>query len=378
MIHVRTLGGLDIRDGEDDRRLRSILSQPKRAALLVYLLLARPAGPVPRNRLLGLFWANSPEDRARNALSQALHVLRRGLGSGVIESEPNGDLRVDGEAVSCDALQFRAALDEGRLEDGLRLYGGPFLDGLEVSRSPGFERWLDLERDRLRELALGAASDLAEARLAAGNVTDAVHWSRQAVRWAPFDEAPVRRLMLLLDGVGDRAGALRAFDALEARLRRELGDGATDATRKLASGSVRIRRSPRPRPACRVRWARTGRIRAPSPRHAKRARTKRPSSSRLSMGCEESARSHASDASRPGRRAPSRSATRASKSRPPASRAAKMGPCQPMSARCLPKPQRRRPDQTATGSLDRISGTQASGRPPTRERTRGTIRPSSP
>lgn len=234
MIHVRTLGGLDIRDGEDGRRRRSVLSQPKRAALLVYLLLARPGERVPRSRLLGLFWADSSEKRARNALSQALHVLRRGLGPGVIVTGPGGDVSVDRESVTCDALRFRETLDEGRLEEALALYGGPFLDGLEVTRSPGFERWRTSERRLLEERAVEAARELAERRLAEGNPVDAVHWARRAVRWVPFDETALRGLMRLLAGLDDRGGALREYEAFRARLEREFGGTPAEATRSLA------------------------------------------------------------------------------------------------------------------------------------------------
>jgi hypothetical protein len=44
MIRLRVLGALDLRNSEG-QELRAVLSQPKRAALLVYLALARPAVP---------------------------------------------------------------------------------------------------------------------------------------------------------------------------------------------------------------------------------------------------------------------------------------------------------------------------------------------
>ena len=66
------------------RELTAVLRQPKRLALLLYLTLASPRGLQRRDRLLALFWPEQEESRARNALSQALHVLRRGLGEEVL------------------------------------------------------------------------------------------------------------------------------------------------------------------------------------------------------------------------------------------------------------------------------------------------------
>src|SRR5215210_3210946 len=43
MIHLRVLGTLEFKGG-DARAVRAILSQPKRAAVLVYLALAQPRG----------------------------------------------------------------------------------------------------------------------------------------------------------------------------------------------------------------------------------------------------------------------------------------------------------------------------------------------
>jgi DNA-binding SARP family transcriptional activator len=82
MIQLLTLGATDLRqDGGDE--LRSVLSQPKRLALLVHIALGSPSGFVGRDTLLALFWPESDEERARNSLRQALHYLRRSIGESV-------------------------------------------------------------------------------------------------------------------------------------------------------------------------------------------------------------------------------------------------------------------------------------------------------
>src|SRR5213595_1737647 len=53
----------------------------KQAGLLAYLALEEREHPVPRERLIELFWPGVPLDLARHSLSQALTVIRQHLGS---------------------------------------------------------------------------------------------------------------------------------------------------------------------------------------------------------------------------------------------------------------------------------------------------------
>jgi DNA-binding SARP family transcriptional activator len=79
MIEFRTLGALDLRRS-DGPELDSLLAQPKRIALLAYLCLSNPHGFQRRDTILGLFWPDSNQTRARASLRRALHVLRQTLG----------------------------------------------------------------------------------------------------------------------------------------------------------------------------------------------------------------------------------------------------------------------------------------------------------
>src|SRR5215831_13561062 len=74
MIRLRVLGALDLRD-DHDQAIDSVLAQPKRVALLVYLAAARPYGLKRRDILVALLWPELDQARARNALSQSLHHL---------------------------------------------------------------------------------------------------------------------------------------------------------------------------------------------------------------------------------------------------------------------------------------------------------------
>ena len=83
MFRLRVLGQVDLRDPEG-REVTAVLVQPKRLALLAYLVAFRPQRMHRRDALLPLFWPDIPESRARSSLRQALHQLRQALGPDVL------------------------------------------------------------------------------------------------------------------------------------------------------------------------------------------------------------------------------------------------------------------------------------------------------
>lgn len=232
MLQLRTLGGIDLR-APDGREIRGVLCQPKRSALLCYLALARPRGFHRRDTLLGLFWSESSQRRGRRALSQSLYVLRRKLGAGVVVSRGDEEVGVATDALWCDATAFERLLTEERREEALELYRGELLSGFHVADVPGFERWLDAQRERLRGLAADAAWSLAEEHEAAGEGEAAARWGRRAAELCPHEERVLRRLLELLDRVGDRAGALHAYGEFADTLEREFDDQPAVETRAL-------------------------------------------------------------------------------------------------------------------------------------------------
>ena len=83
MIRITTLGSSGL-TGPDGEEVSPVLAQPKRFALLIYLALASPGEFQRRDKLVGLFWPELDQSRARSSLSQALFFLRKHLGSDVI------------------------------------------------------------------------------------------------------------------------------------------------------------------------------------------------------------------------------------------------------------------------------------------------------
>jgi DNA-binding SARP family transcriptional activator/tetratricopeptide (TPR) repeat protein len=276
MIQLTVLGDIELRN-DDGLPIGSVLSQPRRFALLVYLALESAGGGVQRDRLLGVFWPELPQDQARQSLRTALHFLRRSLGAGAIDTEGTA-VRVDAEHLTCDAAAFLADLDAGDAEPALRRYRGELLPGFHLDGGPAeFERWLDDTRLHLRRRAAEAAWTLAAQQESAGNGPGAGAWARRAAQLSDDDEAAVRRAVELLGRIGDRAGALAAYDALsrrlatdfdatpspetEAAIRRVRAGGATGGAAATAPATVRPGEPPIPAeakppaiPDARPRW----------------------------------------------------------------------------------------------------------------------------
>ncbi|HYR08674.1 MAG TPA: BTAD domain-containing putative transcriptional regulator, partial [Longimicrobium sp.] len=231
MIRLQLLGTVDLR--RDAVEVRSVLSQPKRLALLAYLASATPRGFHSRDTLLALFWPESDQERARNSLRQALHQLRRSLGDDVVVSRGDREVGLDPARLSCDAAEFDQALEEGRFEDALKLYRGDLLPGFFIDDAAEAERWLEEERARRRRAAVDAAGRLAEREEARGEWRAAALWAERALSFAPSEEAALRRLLVLRERAGEPAAALAAYADFERRLQAEYGLAPSAETLRL-------------------------------------------------------------------------------------------------------------------------------------------------
>src|ERR1041385_9152278 len=135
-----------LRPADSGGRLRDSVTAPSRAAT---------------SEVLGLFCPEQPEARARHALNQALHVLRRAVGPETIVTRGER-LGIDESRLWCDAVAFQRALKQGEGATALELYRGPLLDGLFLTDAPDFEQWLDATRAALQADARSAGARLAQ------------------------------------------------------------------------------------------------------------------------------------------------------------------------------------------------------------------------
>ncbi len=220
LFRLRLLGSPDL-TRPDGAQVLSVLAQPKRLALLAYLV-ADSARHPSRDELIGVFWPDRDEDDARNALSQALHYLRRSLAEGVIISHGDGALSVDHDLLECDVVEFEQSVASGDLEKALELYRGDLAEDLYVSGCPEFDHWRDQRSATLRSSAVEAAATLSSRREEEGVLPAAIESARRAVDLAPTDESHVRTLMRLQASSGDRGAAVVTYEVFERHFRVEL------------------------------------------------------------------------------------------------------------------------------------------------------------
>ena len=276
MIRLRTFGAVDIRDAEG-RELRSLLVQPKRLALLIYLALAPRSQYRRRDKVVALFWPELDEEHARGALRQALSFLRRVLGPRVIIGRGEHEIGIDGACLQCDACAFIHAIGAGSAEECIGLYQGDFLDGFYVSdAAPEFQSWVDQERTALRRRAAECAWSLAQQRRSEGDHAGAASLARKGVALTPDDEREAARLIAWLDELGDRAGAIAAYEELAARLKSEYQARPAPET-ECVIRRVRDRTIPALAPASPITYGATVAHAGASRTNASRVRTRIPS-----------------------------------------------------------------------------------------------------
>ncbi|MCI0436484.1 MAG: hypothetical protein L0271_23040, partial [Gemmatimonadetes bacterium] len=209
---LRTFGGLQLE--ADGQPLEAMTGQRRALALLAAIACAGARG-LTRDRAMLLLWPDRSMERARGSLKQLLHQIRQQLGDAEVVSGV-AELRLNDALIRSDVAQFQQALDAGDDDQAVRLYRGPFLDGVHVSEADEFDHWADQERARLTHLHLEALERLAQRCDAAGQPRAAVAWWRQLQALDPLNARVTLGLMRALDAAGDRAGAVRLAAAYRA------------------------------------------------------------------------------------------------------------------------------------------------------------------
>ncbi|MDQ2666245.1 MAG: hypothetical protein M3Z05_09565 [Gemmatimonadota bacterium] len=253
MYRLITFGGLNVeRDGVP---MPTMAAQRKALALLAIVAAGGAAG-VPRDRLLALLWPESDSDRARGALKQMLHSLRRQLGSDDVLTG-TASLSLDPQHMDSDIAAFAVARRAGHPEDAVALYAGPFMDGVHVDGADELERWADGRRRELADDFAAALEELACAADARGDWTASVSWWRRRQAAEPLSSRVAVALMRALDSAGDGPAAMRHARVHESLVLEEFGSppdpAVTALSAAIASGAT-------------ARPAFAGRIIGPAPR----------------------------------------------------------------------------------------------------------------
>lgn len=244
MIEFRLLGTVRLTDASG-REVKSLLTRSRRLALLAYLAAATPHGLRRRDSLLALFWPELDQEHSRAALRQALHVVRDALGAEVIVTRGGDEVGLDLERIWCDVVAFDHAIATNQFGAALDLYQGDLLESFFIPGAGEFERWLESMRGQLRAAASHAASALVEQCETAGDLGAAAEWARRSVRLRLHDEEIMRRLIALLDRLGDRAGAVQAYEEFAQQLKTEF-ETEPSAETKAVLAEVQARETPMP------------------------------------------------------------------------------------------------------------------------------------
>ncbi|MEO5883692.1 MAG: AAA family ATPase, partial [Caldimonas sp.] len=195
-----------------------------RKALAILGLLALD-GSSTRARLTSLLWPEVDAAAGRRNLRRELFRLRE-LGLRLFESV-DGALALDA-GVEVDAL---ALLADGPLPEsaGLPLEGLDGVGGIEL------DAWLQRWRDQLAEHQSQALDRHATACEGRGELAAALAWRQRGLAADPLNEASASHVVRLKAELGDRVGALQAYQRYADALREDLDIAPSPAAQALAS-----------------------------------------------------------------------------------------------------------------------------------------------
>ncbi|CAN5912871.1 hypothetical protein BH11GEM1_BH11GEM1_02300 [soil metagenome] len=234
MARLITFGGLSVVNGT----VTNGAANPRsRLAILAVIAATRGRG-IRREKLLAMFWPDSDDARARNALRQALFTMRRDLGAAEV-TVGLADLRLDPAALTSDVADFDGAMEAGHFADAVAVYAGPFLDGVYIRESPEFERWAEEQRQRRAGDYARALEELAAKCALEGDRHGAAEWWRWRAGHDPMSARVAKAFMEALADAGDVEAALRHAEVHSAMVRAELDTEPDPEVTRLAE---RLRR----------------------------------------------------------------------------------------------------------------------------------------
>jgi DNA-binding SARP family transcriptional activator len=213
-VRLRLLGGFQCEVHGEMQKLPL-------ASQRVIAFLAVQDGPVQRAFVAGSLWLDKDEHRAAANLRSALWRLTRIETPVVAYWGTSLALRED---VVVDVREFtstayRIVNESTGSEDGASLWSQLSLFGHSLLPD-WYEDWLDLERERLRQLRLNALDKLSGVLLAGGRLALAVDAACTSISSEPLRESAHRALIAAHLVAGNRAEALRQYE----RFRRTLGE----------------------------------------------------------------------------------------------------------------------------------------------------------
>ena len=209
---------------------------PRRQGRLAFaLLMSERSRAVPRAELADALWPDGPPPAHEVALSALASKLRAllveagahrdaiAVADGCYRVELPAATWIDTEAATAAVHEAEAALRSGAHASAYgpatvaaAILRRPFLPGIEGD-------WVERRRDALQGLLVRVLDVLTDVHAANREPALAVRVAEQAVALEPYRESGYRRLMLLHDGAGNRAEAVRVYQRCRRLLAEELG-----------------------------------------------------------------------------------------------------------------------------------------------------------
>jgi DNA-binding SARP family transcriptional activator/TolB-like protein len=232
LLHASLFGPLRANFAGQELRLRS----RKARALLGYLLLSE-GGEESRERLVGLLWSETGEEKARASLRQVVHELREAMEAAGCNVLRAGRLTVtlDLASVRPDAREVLHAAERGiahplllstpRLSEAL-------LQGLD-DLDPAFRGWLSVTRQSFHDRLIRALESVLRVESQPRSLRQRL--AEAILKLDPTHEGACRALMRGSAEAGDTVAALRAYEQLWRLLEEEYDAEPSTATQALVA-----------------------------------------------------------------------------------------------------------------------------------------------
>ncbi len=206
---------------------------------LVYCL-ARHVAPLTRDEALAFLWPDHPRPAAQHSLRTTLSELRHQLGPALLVEAESLALAPETQV---DTRRFEAGIaaagsDLAALSKTLELYRGDFLQGFSLADPPEFDDWVTEQREHFRALAVRGLAALAHLHEQQRDHVAALEALNHALAFDPLQEDLQRAALRLHYRLGDRAAAIRRYEALRRQLDEELGVPPSPETRAVYAALI--------------------------------------------------------------------------------------------------------------------------------------------
>lgn len=204
----------------------------KAEAVFYYIALHRC---VERNKAMGIFWPEEPEDKARKNLRNALYSIRQVFDTEIIRNM--------GQRLICFTEQVTLTTDcdflKGEMTCG-NPGSGDFLGDFILKDTPDFDLWVSQTREEIKEARMIRLRQNFLQTLASGKNPEDL--GKELLNLDPFDEVTCRHLIAYYDKAGQYSRCMELYSRLCRVLEAELSLKPEPETTRLFQDILESRR----------------------------------------------------------------------------------------------------------------------------------------